>query len=325
MVAESVRGWRRVWRADILPPALDAIVGDDELVETAEDEALQLEIHNGYWPRIPKAEQPQAEERGAKWRRNMRDRFLTHRCRRLAVFGDGHAKSWVVYTKWAALFLLIAVCMVMLDRHKASLGLPWPMNRIIAAWSVPVTLISIFIGIMLAWPGRNSAFAWMTQPQSAFGMGALPPLAVFPFTTRDWLAAAAREWLARSLWVGAMMLALLVLIMEPDFWQTWMPGRIALVALPWMLVLSLFPLQAIHRISLAASGAMFRVHGTTRTLPALMLAVVCPAACFTAVVATAGREPMFAAWAFGIALASGALSLRLALARAEGPRLDLKS
>jgi hypothetical protein len=247
-------------------------------------------------------------------------RWFSPRERFLSCLGSQQSFEWFPRTRWTAGTLVVMVIYPFLAswlNRQASSGdyFFWLLAGFLA-----LAAFAIFTG----WPGRDSCFqSWLDHMHTA-DLGLFPAFAVMPVTASEWLGGAAKEWIARSVWISSLWSMAILLgcssIAQPGT-ASWL---VALTALPWLSLAAWFPLSVMHRLARAVSGPIFRSHGISRVLPALLLGVMGLIAMAAAFVGIGTGNVLIALMALAVAVLLGAISLRLTLQRCRDMKLDLK-
>jgi hypothetical protein len=246
-------------------------------------------------------------------------RMLTPRERFLCCLGSHQERVWFQRTGWAAALLAAAVVISLLPRW-VTLA-----DDHFAAWIVTIGLPGMF-AFYLSWPARQSIFEPWLERMTTESTGAFPVFAVLPVTAREWLHAVGKEWLVRGSWSFLLWAAALTTAYAGQSGDASPRGMFVLALLPAVVIAALFPLSVAIQAARAVAGPLLATHGSTRVLPAILLATVCVgSAVFGLVVGTfANHGQTIALVSLTTAVATGWTSLRFTRMRCEGRRLDLK-
>lgn len=251
-------------------------------------------------------------------------RWLTPRQRMISTLGSHDAFGWFARTKWTALSLALLVGMAwwshMTSEQRGFSEWVGGPNH----WGV-VGLIGLTVyAILNVWPSRRSRFTPWLEWMEAQGIGHFPSFALLPICPGEWLRAAAKEWAVRAIWM-AVLLTVAIAAVLPVFSLAESPAAaVGWLALPWLMAAALFPLSAMNRLVRAVSGPMLRSQGFSRTIPAILLGVLCPTATAAAALALGIAHFLIALLLMSIAAVTGWASLALTLNRCRNMRFDLR-
>lgn len=251
-------------------------------------------------------------------------RWLTPRQRMISTLGSHDAFGWFARTKWAALSLALVVAMAWWSQETSG-------QRGFSEWVggpnhwVVVGLIALAVyAILNVWPSRRSRFSPWLEWMEAQGIGHFPSFALLPICPGEWLQAAAKEWAVRSVWMAGLWTVAIAAVL-PVFSLAESPAAaVAWLALPWLMAAALFPLSAMNRLVRAVSGPMLRSQGFSRTIPAILLGVLCPTATAAAAFAFGITHFLIALALLSVAAVTGWASLVLTLDRCRNMRFDLR-
>ena len=328
----SLREWRSAWSlrttrapeiADHGDPASDEQADEPIAVEDVTPEATNEEQRQnirqhvafawfgmaGYMPDGP---MPRFERILWRWF-SPRERFLS-------CLGSQQSFTWFPRTRVTAGTLALMLVLIWL--------IPW-LEQLIpfgddAFWLFAAFLILASLALLTGWPGRDSSFqSWLDNMQTV-DLGQFPALAVLPVTPGEWLRAAAKEWIVRSVWIASLWSVAILLGYKTIVPQGPLSGLVAVALLPWLFLAAWFPLSVLHRLVNAVAGAAFRIHGLGWVLTAVISGVLGLATTGIAIVGIAAGKFIMALAALSIATLLGAFSLWLTLRRCRGMRLDIK-
>jgi hypothetical protein len=234
--------------------------------------------------------------------------------------GSQQSWTWFPRTRWTAAILAVVAILALLT--------PWweqrPFVEDHISWVFVGVLTLASLAIFTGWPDRDSSFqSWLDLMHTA-DIGLFPAFAVLPVTAGEWLRATAKEWIVRSVWISSMWSVAILLSCKgiaPDISTSW---RVAFAALPWLTLAAWFPLSVMHRLARAVSGPVFRSHGLSRVLPALLSGVAGLVTMAAAFMGIGAGKMLIILSALAATVLLGAFSLWLSLLRCRGMKLDLK-
>ena len=332
----SLCDWRKCWQRENAPPVEWALAdmtgkpGADKVEPAGEtsnhppaDEDQRKNIRQqvafawfglaGYLPDSP---MPMIDRLVWRW--------LTPRQRLISTLGSHDAFGWFAQTKWAALSLVLLVSMTWLSHLALDLrGLSELFDGDSFWWFMGIFAPSVYAAAY-GWPARRSRFKPWLESMEAQGIGQFPSFALLPVCPGDWLRAAAKEWAVRSAWM-ALLWTLAIAAALPAFsFEKAATTIIAWLLLPWLLGAALFPLSSMNRLVRAVSGPMLRSQGFSRTIPAILLGVLCPTATAAAALALGVGLFLVAIALLSVGAVTGWASLALTLNRCRNMRFDLR-
>jgi hypothetical protein len=247
-------------------------------------------------------------------------RWFSPRERFLSCLGSQQSWSWFPRTRWTAGSLAVMVILALLT--------PW----LVRLPSLDEHVLWLFVGyvtlaaiaIFTGWPDRDSSFqSWLDLMHTA-DLGLFPAFAVMPVTAGEWIRATAKEWTVRSLWIATLWMVAILLGFRgiiPEVSTSWL---VAFAAIPWLILAAWFPLSVMYRLARAVSGPIFRGHGISRVLPALLTGVAGLVAMAATFMGIGAGNLMAALTSLAAAVLLGAVSLWLTRQRCRGMKLDLK-
>jgi hypothetical protein len=331
----SIYEWRSAWRlrsvheaigpeiaiggAPESPEETEATVADEDETSEAVDQDQRQNIRQhvafawfGMAGYIPDGPMPRFERLQWRWF-SPRERFLS-------CLGSQQSWLWFPRTRWTVGALAMMVVLALLT--------PWlnqlPFIGDHVLWLFVSYVMLAVIAVFTGWPDRDSSFqSWLDLMHTA-DLGHFPAFAVLPVTAGEWLRAAAKEWAVRSLWIATLwMMSILVGSggIAPDIAGSW---RVAFAAIPWLVLVAWFPLSVMYRLARAVSGPIFRGHGITRIVPALLCGVAGLVAMAVAFMGIGAGSVVIVLAALAVAVLLVALSLWLSLQRCRGMKLDIK-
>ena len=334
-VVISLLEWRRAWNlrsasADEAPghaipggpvatePTEDADPNEEPAPEIPdEDQRQNIRQHVAFaWfgmaGYLPDGPMPRFERLLWRWF-SPRERFLS-------CLGSQQSWTWFPRTRWTAAILAVVAILALLT--------PWweqrPFVEDHISWVFVGVLTLASLAIFTGWPDRDSSFqSWLDLMHTA-DIGLFPAFAVLPVTAGEWLRATAKEWIVRSVWISSMWSVAILLSCKgiaPDISTSW---RVAFAALPWLTLAAWFPLSVMHRLARAVSGPVFRSHGLSRVLPALLSGVAGLVTMAAAFMGIGAGKMLIILSALAATVLLGAFSLWLSLLRCRGMKLDLK-
>lgn len=325
----SLYEWRSAWKLRSVPvgnaleiadsDGLGESATDEEEPAEATDEDQRQEIRQhvafawfGMAGFMPDGPMPRFERLLWRW--------FSPRQRFLSCLGSQQSATWFPRTRWTAGTLTVMVMLALLT--------PWADNHLSinehAFWVLAGYLGLSAIALLTGWPGRDSCFqAWLDLMHTA-DLGLFPAFAVLPVTAGEWLLAVAKEWLVRSAWIALLWTVAILLGrtgIAPHCSLSWL---VAFAALPWLMLAAWFPLSVLHRLVRAVSGPIFRSHGISRVLPALLSGVMGVIAVVVAFLGIGAGKFLMTLVPLAIAALFVALSLGMTLLRCRGAKLDIK-
>lgn len=248
-------------------------------------------------------------------------RSMVPRQRLLWCLGLYGARRWMQNTLIGAGLLAAAVLLVWTMRLSAENKLGPVMNNYALLMIFPA-LIAAVIAASKCWPGHLSGFApWLQLFRPGFR--AIPMIAIFPVSPRQWVGCAIREWVVRGAWT-AVIWSLAALAVGAIFAVEPLGFRYLFgwFMVPWLWLAAMMPLSIGGRLLRACSGPLRGTHASSMVFVALLFFGLCAVATFATILAFWQRYlPVFAG---GIAVAAiaGWAGLQLALTVAGNMRLD---
>lgn len=249
-------------------------------------------------------------------------RWLTPRQRMISTLGSNDAFGWFAQTKWAALSLALLVAMAWFSQRALDLRALIELLDHQPFWFMGLLAPAAF-AVACGWPARKSRFKPWLELMGVHGIGNFPTFALLPIGPGEWMRAAAKEWAVRSVWMACLW-TLAIAAVLPAFSFAGSPAAaVAWLALPSLMAAALFPFSAINRLLRAVSGPMLRSHGFSRTVPSILLGILCPAAAAAGL--AIGVAHFTAALVFLlVAAVAGWISLVSTLSRCTNMRFDQK-
>lgn len=251
-------------------------------------------------------------------------RWLTPRQRMISTLGSHDAFDWFAQTKWAALSLALLAAMAWFSQ--ATFGRrgfnEWLGGQ--SYWGIVGLVALAAYAVLNVWPSRRSRFKPWLELMEAQGIGHFPAFAVLPVCPGDWLRAAAKEWAVRSAWMAALWTPAIAVALPAFSFGKSAATMTAWLLLPWLLGAALFPLSGMNRLIRAVSGPILRSQGFSRTIPSILLGLLCPTASAAAEIALGTEYFLIALLLLAFAAGTGWASLVLTLNRCRNMRFDLK-
>lgn len=335
----SFREWRKAWvlsaeqlerlhKVEALPQAVEASAGQMQAGEPAidheEEEDRRPVLRSDLRATVSKGWVGMAGYVNPAWLTRLdwlAWRSMLPRQRLLWCLGLYGARGWMRNTLIGAGLLALAVALAWTMRLSAENKLG-PAMKSYALLMIFPALIAAVIAASKCWPGHLSGFApWLHLFRPGFR--AIPMIAIFPVSPRQWVGCAIREWLVRGAWT-ALIWSLAALAVGAIFAVEPMGFRYLFgwFMIPWLWLGAMMPVSVGGRLLRSCSGPLRGAHASSLVFVALLLFGLCAVATFATIIAFWQRYlPVFAG-GIAVAFIAGWAGLQLALGIAGNMRLD---